>query len=201
MCIRDRTRVDDLQLSIYITSHAIRDLLADENGRREALSIFRCNGITKAYIEVYRSGLTIDKESLTEVKEFFLKNGIEVVGGIATVPGGDFGVKQEGQLLSLIHILAGNYTGVMIGYHTHSVILDGYEKGIRDFDAELAFEAMKKRVKDIGYYSNLGFIPADKVSGSVSMVMEYAYNDWSVAQMARPVSYTHLDVYKRQCSQ
>lgn len=93
-----QTRVDDLQLSIYITSHAIRDLLADENGRREALSIFRCNGITKAYIEVYRSGLTIDKESLTGVKEFFLKNGIEVVGGIATVPGGDFGVKQEGQL-------------------------------------------------------------------------------------------------------
>ncbi len=81
--------------------------------------------------------------------------------------------------------LAGNYTGVMIGYHTHSVILDGYEKGIRDFDAELAFEAMKKRVENIQYYSNLGFIPADKVSGSVSMVMEYAYNDWSVAQMAR----------------
>ncbi len=43
-----QTRVDDLQLSIYITSHAIRDLLADENGRREALSIFRCNGITKS---------------------------------------------------------------------------------------------------------------------------------------------------------
>ncbi len=93
-----QTRVDDLQLGIYITAHAVRDLLAHENGRREALSIFRCNGITKAYIEVYRSGLTIEKELLTEVKEFFLKNGIEVVGGIATVPGGDFGVKQEGQL-------------------------------------------------------------------------------------------------------
>jgi len=81
--------------------------------------------------------------------------------------------------------LAGNYTGVMIGYHTHSVFLEGYVKGIRDFDAELAFEAMKKRVKDIGYYKDLGFIPADKVGGSVSMVMEYAYNDWSVAQMAK----------------
>lgn len=77
--------------------------------------------------------------------------------------------------------LAGNYTGVMIGYHTHSVILDGYVKGIRDFDAGLAFEAMKKRVENIEYYSNLGFIPADKLSGSVSMVMEYSYNDWSVA--------------------
>uniref|UniRef100_UPI003216D072 GH92 family glycosyl hydrolase n=1 Tax=uncultured Draconibacterium sp. TaxID=1573823 RepID=UPI003216D072 len=81
--------------------------------------------------------------------------------------------------------LAGNYTGVMIGYHTHSVILDGYVKGIRDFDEQLAFEAMKKRVENIGYYKDLGFIPADKVGGSVSMVMEYAYNDWSVAQMAK----------------
>lgn len=93
-----QTRVDDLQLSIYITAHAVRDLLADETGRREALSIFRCNGITKAYVEVYRGGLTIEASLLEEVKTFFLKNNIEVVGGIATVPGGDFGVKQEGPL-------------------------------------------------------------------------------------------------------
>lgn len=81
--------------------------------------------------------------------------------------------------------LAGNYTGVMIGYHTHSAILDAYTKGLRDFDFELAFEAMKKRVENIPYYKDLGFIPADKVGGSVSMVMEYSYNDWSVAQMAK----------------
>ncbi|NQU50975.1 MAG: glycoside hydrolase family 92 protein, partial [Bacteroidetes bacterium] len=81
--------------------------------------------------------------------------------------------------------LAGNYTGVMIGYHTHSAILDAYVKGIRDFDHELAFEAMKKRVENIGYHKDLGYIPADKTGGSVSMVMEYSYNDWSVAQMAK----------------
>ncbi len=84
--------------------------------------------------------------------------------------------------------LAGNYTGVMIGYHTHSVILDGYVNGIRGFDAELAYEAMKKRVENIGYFNDLGFIPADKVGGSVSMVMEYAYNDWCVAQMAKSLN-------------
>ncbi|HWS00904.1 MAG TPA: GH92 family glycosyl hydrolase, partial [Prolixibacteraceae bacterium] len=81
--------------------------------------------------------------------------------------------------------LAGNNTAVMIGYHTHSVILDAYVKGMKGIDYELAFEAMKKRVKDIGYYKDLGYIPADKAGGSVSMVLEYAYNDWSVAQMAR----------------
>ena len=81
--------------------------------------------------------------------------------------------------------LAGNNTATMIGYHTHSVILDGYMKGIRGFDENLAFEAMKKRVQDIGYYKDLGYIPADKEGGSVSEVMEYSYNDWSVSRMAK----------------
>lgn len=81
--------------------------------------------------------------------------------------------------------LAGNNTAVMIGYHTHSVILDGYMKGIRGFDQKLAYEAMKKRVENIGYYKDLGYIPADKSGGSVSEVMEYSYNDWSVSQMAK----------------
>ncbi|MCB9218337.1 MAG: hypothetical protein H6610_02615 [Ignavibacteriales bacterium] len=93
-----KTRINDLQFSVYITAHAVNDLLNNEIGRREALSIFRCNGITKAYIEVYRSGLVIDEKLLREVKNYFLTNDIEVVGGIATVPGEHFGVKQEGKL-------------------------------------------------------------------------------------------------------
>ncbi len=81
--------------------------------------------------------------------------------------------------------LAGNYTGVMIGYHTHSVILDAYNKGIRSFDAQLAYEGMKERVDNISYFNDLGFVPADKEGGSVSKTMEYAYNEWAVAQMAK----------------
>ncbi|MCE1198397.1 MAG: GH92 family glycosyl hydrolase [Marinilabiliales bacterium] len=81
--------------------------------------------------------------------------------------------------------LAGNNTAVMIGYHTHSVILDALTKGIQGVDYPLALEAMRKRVENIGYYKDLGFIPADKVGGSVSMVMEYCFNDWCVAQMAK----------------
>jgi len=93
-----KLRASDLKLSIYITAHAIEDLLQNEVGRREALSIFRCNGITKAYLEVYRSGLVVDENLLVEVRDYFLQNDIGVVGGIATVPGGDFGVRQEGPL-------------------------------------------------------------------------------------------------------
>ena len=91
-------RKDDLQISIYITAQAVKNLMSDEAGRREAISIFRCNGITKAYIEVYRGGLVLEKELLVEVRDLFEKNQIEVVGGIATVPGKDFGVRQEAQL-------------------------------------------------------------------------------------------------------
>ena len=91
-------RKNDLQLSIYITAHAVNNLLSDEAGRREAISIFRCNGITKAYIEVYRGGLVIEKRLLKDVRDLFEKNQIEVVGGIATVPGENFGVRQEAQL-------------------------------------------------------------------------------------------------------
>ena len=91
-------RTGDLRLSIYVTAHAVNELLSDDAGLREAISVFRCNGITKAYIEVYRGGLTIDTSLLTKVRDHFLKNNISVVGGIATVPGEDFGVHQEGQL-------------------------------------------------------------------------------------------------------
>lgn len=90
--------VNDLRLSTYFTAHTIDRLLSSEEGKREALSLMRANGITKVYIEVYRSGLVVDPVLLGEVADYFKTNGFEVVGGIATVPGGDFGVKQEGKL-------------------------------------------------------------------------------------------------------
>ncbi len=79
----------------------------------------------------------------------------------------------------------GNYSGSMIGHHSLPMILDAYQKGIRDYDVELAYKAMKNEVADLGNYTTYGFIPADKEGGSVSKVMEYAYNDWCLAEMAR----------------
>lgn len=92
------SRRQDFRLGVYITAHSVRDYLSSPEGRREALSVLRCNGVTKTYIEVYRSGLTIPPNQLKSVRDFFLQNGFEVVGGIATVPGGDFGVRQEAKL-------------------------------------------------------------------------------------------------------
>ncbi len=79
----------------------------------------------------------------------------------------------------------GEYSGSMIGHHALPIILDAYRKGVRGFDVDLAFKAMKNQVDHGGYYARMGYIPADKSGGSVSMVMEYAYNDWCIAEMAK----------------
>ncbi len=87
-----------LQLGIYITAHSVRNHLSTPEGRREALDIFHKNNATLAFIEVYRGGLVIDERLLKDTRDFFKANDIDVIGGIATVPGKDFGVRQQAQL-------------------------------------------------------------------------------------------------------
>ena len=85
--------------------------------------------------------------------------------------------------------LAGNYTHCMIGYHAVPVIADAYLKGIRKYNVEKAFKAMKhSATRDklgLDSYKNFGFIPVEKESESVSKTLEYAYDDWTIAQMAK----------------
>ena len=85
--------------------------------------------------------------------------------------------------------LAGNYTDCMIGYHAVPVVADAYLKGIRGYDTEKAFEAMKhSATRDkfgLEAYKKYGFIPVDEESESVSKTLEYAYDDWTIAQMAK----------------
>jgi len=84
--------------------------------------------------------------------------------------------------------LSANYTGCMIGYHAIPVIADAYLKGIRNYDVDKAFKAMKhSATRDklgLDTYKKFGFIPVEKESESVSKTLEYAYDDWTIAQMA-----------------
>jgi predicted alpha-1,2-mannosidase len=83
----------------------------------------------------------------------------------------------------------------MIGDHATSVIVDSYMKGIRGFDIAKAYEGMRKNATEPGgnadsrtgldYYTGLGYMPADKIRESVSVTMEYAYDDWCLAVMAK----------------
>ena len=88
--------------------------------------------------------------------------------------------------------LVGNETNCMIGTHSIPVIVEAYLKGIGNFDAEKAYDAMKKTVmakraglKELREY---GYIPYDKEPESVSKTLEYAYDDWCVAQMAKALN-------------
>jgi len=83
--------------------------------------------------------------------------------------------------------IQGTESDHMIGNHALPLILDAYQKGIRDYDIKLAYKGMKTAMEHIDYYNNLGFIPADieGTGGSVAEVMEYAFDDWCVAEMAK----------------
>lgn len=88
--------------------------------------------------------------------------------------------------------LLGNETNTMTGYHAIPVILDAYQKGFRDYDVEKAYAAMvKSSMQDIrasDHYRKYGYIPYDKSGQSVTRTLEYAYDDWCIAQMAKALN-------------
>jgi len=92
-----------------------------------------------------------------------------------------------------------NENWCMIGYHSVSVIADAMMKGNTNFDANLALEACvntarKRFYEGLGYYIDKGFVPEDKSGSSVSKTLEYAYDDWCIAQMAKQMN--REDIYK-----
>ena len=102
---------------------------------------------------------------------------------------------DQGGRLPLHVSYKNHYQAVMIGDHATSVIVDSYMKGIRDYDIEKAYVAMRKNAMVPGerpssrygldYYMDLHYIPAEKVRESVSVTLEDAYDDWCLAEMAR----------------
>ena len=85
--------------------------------------------------------------------------------------------------------LASNETDCMIGYHSVSVMADAMAKGIKGFDYEKCFEAAKHSAMldhlGLDAYKKNGFISMDDEHESVSKTLEYAYDDWCIAQMAQ----------------
>ena len=92
--------------------------------------------------------------------------------------------------------MQGNETNMMIGYHAVPVIVDAYFKGIEKFDVELAYQACVASAKDtsrqINDYIVLGYVPVDThhENWSVSKTLEYAYDDWCIAQFAKALGNT-----------
>ena len=87
--------------------------------------------------------------------------------------------------------LSGCETDCMIGYHSVPVIVDAYMKGINTFDTKLALEAMEKSAtwNHLGLPALMdhGFLEVNDENESVSKTLEYAYDDWCIAQFAKKI--------------
>jgi predicted alpha-1,2-mannosidase len=89
-----------------------------------------------------------------------------------------------------------NENWCMIGYHATSVIADAVAKGNTGFDTKKALEACISSSNldyydGLKYYKMLGYVPEDKSGASVSKTLEYAYDDWCIAQMAKKLGETN----------
>jgi predicted alpha-1,2-mannosidase len=87
----------------------------------------------------------------------------------------------------------------MSGYHSVSVIADAVIKGTYTGDANEALDACiatakKRNYEGIGFYMDQGYIPAERSGISVSNTLEYAYDDWAIAQLAKKLN--RMDVYQ-----
>ena len=102
----------------------------------------------------------------------------------------------EGGKLPIWELWA-NETDCMIGYHSIPVIADALIKGIDGFNAEFALEAMINSSNRPEYgadqFKKYGYVPAEKEHESVSKTLEYAYDDWCIAQVASYLE--RYDVY------
>jgi hypothetical protein len=99
------------------------------------------------------------------------------------------------------------YSSIMVASHEIPLIVGAYQKGIRNFDINKAYRAMKEiqtipgKSHECGgsvgnhnlkSYMEMGFVPRER--GHVSNTLEYAYDDWCVAQIAK--SLNKIDDYK-----
>jgi len=92
----------------------------------------------------------------------------------------------------------GNENWCMIGYHSVPVIADAWKKGIRGFDPDKALEACVSSAtyKQYGYldsYMEKGYVPYEDSRVGSSMTLEYAYDDWTIAQFAKAVGNKQIE--------
>jgi len=97
-----------------------------------------------------------------------------------------------------------NENWCMIGYHAVSVLADAMVKGDTLIDKQRALDAALSTSQvsyfdGIGDYMHFGFVPEDRSGSSVSKTLEYAYDDWCIAQLARLAGDTmNASVYEKR---
>lgn len=97
---------------------------------------------------------------------------------------------EDGGILPIWE-LAGNYTGCMIGYHAIPVIADAYFKGLTSIAPDTLLKMMLTSANQnhlgLKAYKEKGYIAVNDDAESVSKTLEYAYDDWCIAQLAKKI--------------
>lgn len=102
---------------------------------------------------------------------------------------------------------------IMVGNNSASVVADAYVKGLRGYDIETLWEALKHgannvhpKVSSTGrkgyeYYNKFGYIPNDvDVDQNVARSLEYAYNDWTIYRLGKALNKpaSEIDIYAQR---
>lgn len=104
------------------------------------------------------------------------------------------------------------YRNIMVGNNSASVVADAYIKGLRGYDIEALYDALKKGANNSGpimavgragveYYNSLGYVPYDvKINENAARTLEYAYDDFAIYQLGRALGKPkkETDVYKKR---
>jgi putative alpha-1,2-mannosidase len=95
--------------------------------------------------------------------------------------------KQQDNLLPVWN-LAGQETHTMPGYHAASILAEAGKKKLLDHnELAIAFKAMnataRRAISDKAFLDHNGYIPKDKTTESVTKTLEYAFDDWCIAQV------------------
>lgn len=104
------------------------------------------------------------------------------------------------------------YANVMIGNNSASVVAEAYLKGLRGYDINNLWEALKHGAnnegpigavgrKGVAYYNTLGYVPYDvKINENAARTLEYAYDDFAIYQLGKALGKPkeELDVYAKR---
>jgi predicted alpha-1,2-mannosidase len=105
------------------------------------------------------------------------------------------------------------HRNIMVGNNSASVVADAWVKGLRGYDIETLWEALKHGANNVhptvaasgrtGYeeYNTFGYIPNDvRISQNVARTLEYAYNDWTIYQLGRKLNKPkdEIDIYAQR---
>ena len=104
------------------------------------------------------------------------------------------------------------YSNIMIGNNSASVVADAYIKGLRGYDIETLWQAVKHGANNEGpmdavgrrgveYYNTLGYVPYDvKINENAARTLEYAYDDFAIYQLGKALGKpdSEIGIYKKR---